>query len=139
MICDIGHNEHGLKYNFAQLSKMKDEGKCSHLIMVYGSVADKDVDAVLHLMPSDAIYVFTQAHGKRALAADEILGRYVAFCNESGRSYDDVHCSGTVIDAVNLAYGLAASLKEADPGARPLIYVGGSTYVVSEAVAMLKH
>lgn len=139
VICDIGHNEHGLKYNFAQLSKMKADGKCSHLIMVYGSVADKDVDAVLHLMPSDAIYVFTQAHGKRALAAEDVLGRYVSFCNESGRSSEDIHCSGTVIDAVNLAWGLAASLKEADPGARPLIYIGGSTYVVSEAVAMLKH
>lgn len=139
VICDIGHNEHGLKYNFAQLSKMKADGKCSHLIMVYGSVADKDVDAVLHLMPSDAIYVFTQAHGKRALAAEDVLGRYVSFCNESGRSSEDIHCSGTVIDAVNLACGLAASLKEADPDARPLIYIGGSTYVVSEAVAMLKH
>ena len=28
--------------------------------------ADKDVDAVIHLMPSDATYVFTQAQSKRA-------------------------------------------------------------------------
>ena len=50
-ICDIGHNEHGLKYNFAQLTRMMDSGKFSRLILVYGSVADKDVDAVLHLLP----------------------------------------------------------------------------------------
>lgn len=138
VICDIGHNEHGLKYNFAQLEKMRNDGKCTHLIMVYGSVADKDVDAVLHLMPADAVYVFTQAHGKRALPAEEARDRYLSYCAEAGRPAGDVHCCGTVIEAVRHAYGLAASIKESDPDALPLIYIGGSTYVVSEAVAMLK-
>lgn len=138
VICDIGHNEHGLKYNFAQLEKMKEEGKCTHIIMVYGSVADKDVDAVLHLMPSDAVYVFTQAQGKRALPAEEVRDRYIFHCEETGRKTSDVHCCGTVVDAVESAYRLAASLKESDTDARPLIYIGGSTYVVSEAVALLK-
>ncbi len=138
VICDIGHNEHGLKYNFAQLEKMREDGRCTHIIMVYGSVADKDVDAVLHLMPAGVTYVFTQAHGKRALPAEEVRDRYISYCEEIGRPTDDVHCSGTVIDAVNLAYGLAVSIKESDPDALPLIYIGGSTYVVSEAVAMLK-
>ena len=135
-ICDIGHNEHGLRYNFAQLERMKAEGECTELIVVYGSVADKDVDSVIHLMPEDAVYVFTQAQGKRALAAESICDRYVAFCKENGRSPKNVYCSGTVVEAVSLAYRLAATVKEA--GGRPLVYVGGSTYVVSEAVAMLK-
>ncbi len=130
VICDIGHNEHGLKYNFAQLTKMKEEGKCSDLIIVYGSVADKDVDAVIHLMPADAHYVFTQAHGKRALAADAVRDKYLEFCRLDGRSADNVHCAGTVIEAMGMAYELASGME------RPLIYVGGSTYVVSEAVGM---
>ena len=138
VICDIGHNEHGLKYNFAQLEKMRKDGRCTHIIMLYGSVADKDVDAVLHLMPADAAYVFTQAHGKRALPAEEARDRYLSYCAETGRPTGDVHCRGTVIEAVRHAYGLAASIKESDPDALPLIYIGGSTYVVSEAVAMLK-
>lgn len=137
VICDIGHNEHGLRHNFSQLEHMLAEGECSHLIMVYGSVADKDVDAVLHLMPENAAYVFTQAHGKRALAAENVRERYLAFCAETGRKTDDVHCCGTVVEAMELAFRHAASLKEADDNARPLIYVGGSTYVVSEAVAAL--
>ena len=137
MICDIGHNEHGLRHNFSQLSHMIDSGEFTDLIMVYGSVADKDVDAVLHLMPENATYVFTQAHGKRALAAESVRGRYLAYCTETGRKTDDVHCCGTVVEAVELAFRHAASLKEADVNARPLIYVGGSTYVVSEAVAAL--
>ncbi len=129
VICDIGHNEHGLKYNFAQLSRMKAEGECSDLIIVYGSVADKDVDAVIHLMPVDAVYVFTRAHGKRALAAEAVRDRYLSFCTAEGRPAGDVHCAGTVVEAMEIAYGLAASMD------RPLIYVGGSTYVVSEAVS----
>lgn len=138
VICDIGHNEHGLKYNFAQLEKMKAEGKCSHLVMLYGSVADKDVDAVIHLMPEDAVYVFTQAQGKRALPAEEVRGRYLSYCAETGRPAPEVHCCGTVVEAVELAFRLASSIKESDPDAQPLVYIGGSTYIVSEAVAMLK-
>ena len=138
VICDIGHNEHGLKYNFAHLERMKSEGRCTDLIMVYGSVADKDVDLVIHLMPQDAIYVFTQAQGKRALPAENIRDRYLTFCEENSRSIDRVHCAGTVVEAMNLAYEIAAGIVAADPHARPLIYVGGSTYVVSEAVAIRK-
>ncbi|MBQ3250465.1 MAG: bifunctional folylpolyglutamate synthase/dihydrofolate synthase [Bacteroidales bacterium] len=134
VICDIGHNEHGLKYNFAQLEKMRKDGRCTHIIMVYGSVADKDVDAVLHLMPADAAYVFTQAHGKRALPAEEARDRYLSYCAETGRPTGDVHCCGTVIEAVRHACRLASLIKESDPDALPLIYIGGSTYVVSEAV-----
>lgn len=138
VICDIGHNEHGLKYNFAHLERMKTEGKCTDLIIVYGSVADKDVDSVIHLMPQDAIYVFTQAQGKRALPAENIRERYLTFCEENSPSIDRVRCAGTVVEAMNLAYETAAGIVAADPDARPLIYVGGSTYVVSEAVAILQ-
>lgn len=136
VICDIGHNGHGLKYNFAQLAKMKAEGECSRLIIVYGSVADKDVDAVIHLMPEDAEYVFTQAQGKRALQVDEVVARYTAFCELSGRETRGIHAAGTVVEAVRLALELAAASKAGTPDARPLIYIGGSTYVVSEAVAL---
>ena len=136
-IVDIGHNEHGLKYNFAQLRRMKDEGRCTHIIIVYGSVADKDVDSVIHLMPEDAAYIFTQAHGKRALAGSVIRDKYLAFCKETGRRTDDVHVGSDVAEAVALSREMASRIMDADPYARPLIYIGGSTYVVSEAVALL--
>lgn len=131
-ICDIGHNEHGLRHNFAQLEEMLAEGRCTDLIIVYGSVADKDVDAVLHLMPQDATYIFTQAHGKRALAAEKIYEKYAA----TGRSMTPVHVVPEVSDAVAKAKEIADALKSEDPEAEPLIYIGGSTYVVSEAVTL---
>ena len=136
-ICDIGHNGHGLKYNFSQLEAMHADGRCTDLIIVYGSVADKDVDAALNLLPSGASYIFTQAHGKRALAAGEILGRYKALCAEKGQDEPEAVCCGTVVEAVALAREKAGIILQADPDARPLIYIGGSTYVVSEAVPLI--
>jgi len=133
-ICDIGHNEHGLKYNFAQLEKMKADGRCTDLLIVYGSVADKDVDSVIHLMPADAAYVFTQAHGKRALDASRIYERYMHHCAAVGTVPADVRVVKEVRDAVDAARGMAAKIMEMNPAARPLIYIGGSTYVVSEAM-----
>ncbi len=131
-ICDIGHNEHGLKYNFAQLSRMVDSGKFSKLIMVYGSVADKDVDAVLHLLPENAVYVFTQADSKRALPAEKIREKYLSHCLESGRPSGDVHVAPSVAEALEIAFRLSSQEES------PLIYIGGSTYVVSEAVVGFK-
>ena len=132
VICDIGHNEHGLRHNFAHLSKMIAEGERSKLVIVYGSVADKDVDSVIHLFPEDAVYVFTQADSHRALPAEKIESKYLAHCSESGLQPCPYHCVPRVADAVALACSLAA--KEDNP----IIYIGGSTYVVSEACAELK-
>ena len=135
-ICDIGHNEHGLRHNFAQLSRMRKEGGYSDLIVVYGSVADKDVDSVLHLLPEGAVYIFTQAQSKRALASAKIQEKYSIFCAEAGREVGAVYVTDTVSDAVCLAREKAAAIISENAGARPLIYIGGSTYVVSEAVTL---
>ena len=136
IICDIGHNEHGLKYNFAQLAQMKERGECTDIIMVYGSVADKDVDAALKLLPEDAVMVFTKASGKRAMDASEIMSRYVSSREARGLSVGNVFCEDSVVDAVKRALDLASEIASAS--GKPLVYIGGSTYVVSEAVAFLK-
>ena len=138
VICDIGHNGHGLKYNFAQLAQMKREGECSHIIIVYGSVADKDVDAALELMPEDIVCIFTQAQGKRAMPAEQVKEKYLNFCAAAARPEGEVHVAGTVLEAVRKAMQAAAGIKAADPQARPRIYIGGSTYVVAEAAACIR-
>lgn len=129
VICDIGHNEHGLRYNFAQLAEMKASGSFSDLIVVYGSVADKDVDSVIHLFPDDAVYIFTQAASKRALSAAAIREKYVSWCSDKGTDPCECHCIPSVAEAVRSALQRAKDLTA------PLIYIGGSTYVVSEACA----
>ena len=135
-ICDIGHNEHGLKYNFTQLKTMLTEGRCTDLIIVYGSVADKDVDSVIHLMPEEASYIFTRAQGKRALDENAICEKYLCFCKERGRECSEVSACSSVETAVAKALKMAEEKTEA--GAKPLVYIGGSTYVVSEAILYLE-
>ena len=134
VICDIGHNEHGLRHNFAQLSSMKEQG--AELIIVYGSVADKDVDSVMHLMPEGATYIFTQAQSKRALAAEKVSQKYHDFCDANGRVTGQVFVKDTVVDAVSLALETASGLIVKNSEIQPVIYIGGSTYVVSEAVVL---
>lgn len=138
IICDIGHNAHGLKYNFHQLSQMLSEGRCSRLIIVYGTVADKDYSAVFPLMPESAAYIFTNASGRRACPAGTVMEKYEAFCRETGRDNGRIFEADTVEEAVKKAVALAREAADDSMGAKPLIYVGGSTYVVSEAVAYLK-
>ena len=130
IICDIGHNEHGLKYNFAQLSQMLSSGEVSKLIIVYGSVADKDVDAAVRLFPENATYIFTKAQGKRAMPAEAVREKYLAACTAEGRTPAQTHCCDTVAEAAALARRLAGCQD-----GKVLIYVGGSTYVVSEFLA----
>ncbi len=128
-ICDIGHNGHGLKYNFAQLDKMMDSGAYDELVMVYGSVADKDVDAALKLIPERAKLVFTSADSQRAMPAEEIMRRFEALHDCAGR---EIHCCPKVADAMALAMEMCTSADN------PLLYIGGSTYVVAEAIPEFK-
>ena len=136
VICDIGHNEHGLKYNFAQLRQMQDSGEVSKLIIVYGSVADKDVDAAVSLFPENAVYIFTRAQGKRAMPAEAVREKYLAVCASKGCCPSETYCLEDVGDAVRLALSIAGDCLGSE-SVGPLVYIGGSTYVVSEAVAML--
>ena len=136
VICDIGHNEHGLKYNFAQLRQMQDSGEVSKLIIVYGSVADKDVDAAVSLFPENAVYIFTRAQGKRAMPAEAVREKYLAVCASKGCCPSETYCLEDVGEAVRLALSIAGDCLGSE-SVGPLVYIGGSTYVVSEAVPML--
>lgn len=120
VIADIGHNAHALRHNFAQLEARVDSGENDALIIVYGIMADKDLDAILPLMPRCATYLFATASTPRALSSAEILKRYGASANAS--AFD------TVKEAVEKA------LEMATPDS--LIYIGGSTFVVADALPL---
>lgn len=122
-ICDTGHNSHGLKYVAEQLQLLLQE-KCQlsivhcQLRLVFGMVDDKDVDVVMRLLPKNAVYYFTQAKTHRAIPATrmcELWGR-------PARAFDSVE------SAVRTAQ------KEATD--EDIIFIGGSNYVVGEALTM---
>ena len=115
VIADIGHNAHALRHNFSQLQAMN-----RPLIIVYGIMADKDLDAIIPLMPRGATYIFTTPDTPRALPAKSIAERF-------GRP-------SMVIDNVQDAVKKALELATPDT----IIYIGGSTFVVSEALPLFE-
>ena len=141
IIADIGHNPAALKENFAQLESMVAEGECSSLILVYAIMADKDLDGIMPLIPADATCIFTNPEIHRALPEKELTERYRAFCVANGRSVSRIYDAPDVRQALSMAINLARETSRKPDSSRfclPLIYVGGSTYLVSEAVQILK-
>ena len=142
VIADIGHNPAALSHNFARLRAMLDEGACSALVIVFGIMADKDLDSILPLMPEDATYVFASPSTERALPAGEILARWKV-SRRSGPSR--AYTADSVRDAVRMALSLAGKLSEslsrsasAAPGAPVCVYIGGSAFVVAEAITIFQ-
>ena len=116
-ICDIGHNEAGLRYNSRQLRHLLDVRPGARLHMVIGFVADKDIDHILPLLPGEADYYITQAQLPRALDFRELAAK----ADASGWKHRDFP---TVTEAVRAAQDAAA--------ATDIIYIGGSTFIVAD-------
>ena len=143
VICDIGHNPQAVQYNFAQLRRYVEEGRCSSLIIVYGIMADKDLDGILPLMPADATYIFTAPQTARALPASDLLKRFTAF--QGGRPSLRTYAADSVRQAVQMAMQLAQTLSQqtnrsasASKPVPPLVFIGGSAFVVAEALPLFR-
>ncbi|MBL7910774.1 MAG: bifunctional folylpolyglutamate synthase/dihydrofolate synthase [Bacteroidia bacterium] len=116
IIADTGHNEDGIKNVIANLKTMN----FNHLHFVFGTVNDKDVTKILELLPKEATYYFTKANIPRALNEIELFERAQKI-KLKGTTFPDVK---TAIEAAKKAY------KKND-----LILIGGSTFVVGDALA----
>ena len=116
VICDIGHNPPALEINFRRL---RESGR--PLLIVFGIMADKDLDGIKPLLPRDARYFLVAPKGERALPADRLAARLEGF---------DCTVCGDVKDGVRQALEAARST----PGC--LLYIGGSNFVVAEAVGL---
>lgn len=116
-ICDVGHNVGGLTLTMKQLAAMP----CRKLRMVFGMVADKDIDHVLPLLPKEAKYYVCQAAIERALSDEELASKMSA----QGL---DAHPAGSVEQAIREANGDAAP--------DDILFIGGSCFVVGEALGL---
>ncbi len=113
MICDTGHNVGGITYIVQQLKLQQ----YRTLRIVFGMVNDKDIHTVLKMLPRDAVYYFTQANVSRAIPVDELKSE-AELAGLKGTSYIDVPSA------------VQAAQKESLP--EDFIYVGGSSYIVSD-------
>lgn len=117
-ICDTGHNTGGWSYLSRQLAELAAERP---LHMVIGFVSDKDVSGILRMMPRNARYYITRASVDRAMAADQLAAKAA-----------DAGLQGSVYPTVAEAYSAAAR----GAGAAGAVFVGGSTFVVADLLAL---
>ena len=115
VITDTGHNVGGFRYIVEQLQAQT----YKTLRIIIGMVNDKDISAVLALLPVDARYYFTQANIIRALPAEELKKQAESF-GLKGEAYSSVK------EAVREA------LEESDQN--DFVFIGGSNFVVGEAI-----
>ena len=115
VICDTGHNSHGLQYVAHQLKELN----VSNIWIVFGMVNDKDTDIVMRLMPDEERYhyIFTTPNTQRARSAQEMLAMW-------GKE-------GLAIDDPKEAFHYALSQASKDDA----IFVGGSNYLVGELLS----
>ncbi len=115
VICDTGHNANGLKIVFSQLRRQK----FTRLFIILGFVVEKDLNKIVGLLPQSAYYIFTQAKIGRALDSETLADRCMA-----------VGFKGKVIPTVSGAIEEYKKIyKDGD-----LLFIGGSTFVVAEAI-----
>jgi dihydrofolate synthase/folylpolyglutamate synthase len=114
-VCDTGHNMEGLEYVIRQINGIPKTG----LHVVLGFVSDKDTSTILSLFPADAMYYFTRASVPRALD-EKMLASLASEFGLKGESYPEVRKA------------LRAARRNASDS--DMIFIGGSTFVVAEAM-----
>ena len=118
VITDAAHNTHGMNAMLPELLKRPVQKR----YFVLGIVADKDVNKILSLFPSDATYYWCSPDIPRGKPAEE-----------TRRSGVELGLSGHSYKSVWKAY--TSALEQASAG--DLIFIGGSSYVVGDFLAGL--
>lgn len=127
-ICDTGHNLAGWKYLHKQIKETYEAIRSktvntSMLRIVFGMVDDKDIEAVMELLPKNATYYYCQASTHRAIPSTRING--IAL---------NLNISGQAFCTVEEAYNAVRKDAMKDD----FIFIGGSSYVVADLFTYLK-
>lgn len=115
VVCDTGHNPGGWQYLAKQLYDAV--AKYREIHVVFGMVADKDIEQVMSGLPKQGTYYWTKASVRRAISERDLA--------DMGRHYN---LRGTYYSTVKEAYNAALHNASQDD----FIYVGGSTFVVAD-------
>ncbi|WP_020527270.1 bifunctional folylpolyglutamate synthase/dihydrofolate synthase [Flexithrix dorotheae] len=113
IVCDVGHNEEGIKMILDQIKQTQ----FVKLFMVWGMVKDKEIKKILNLLPKEAYYLFCQPEIPRGLNAETL-----------GETAFSQGLKGEVIHSVKDAIKKAKLMASPDD----FIFIGGSTFVVAE-------
>lgn len=118
VVCDTGHNVGGWQHLGSTLAEIAEQG---NLHIVIGFVNDKDIAHIVDFLPRKAKYYFVCPSVERGRSAQS-TAEYCTAAGLHGKAYDSV------------AQGFEAAKKAATPG--DTIFVGGSTFVVADFLAL---
>lgn len=116
MVCDTAHNIGGIRYVVEQIMAQK----YKKLYIVLGFVKDKEIGDMLKIMPRGAFYIFTQPSVPRGLSSKDLAEVAINEYELNGKEVP------TVSEAIVLAKKMAKS--------NDMIFIGGSTFVVADAI-----
>ena len=121
VICDTGHNSHGLQYVARQLKELPHP----HVWIVFGMVNDKDTEVVMRLLPKGDKYhyIFTTPNTQRARTAEEMRNLTLTLPSWEGTAR-------IPIDNPQEAFHYALNHASDDDA----VFIGGSNYLVGEAL-----
>lgn len=114
-VCDCGHNADGI----SEIIKLLDQTPHDQLHIVWGMVADKQLDPVLQMLPKAASYYFCSPNIPRGLNVNDLQQKASEF-GLNGKPFNSVR------EALQAATDKALE--------NDLVFVGGSTFVVAEVV-----
>lgn len=121
VICDTGHNAEAIPYLIDQLEEEYPDVP-KHII--WGMVSDKDRNKILKLLPHDANYYTVKPgviRGYDALMLKEEMKLLQLNVNSSFSNFED-------------AYNTAVKNARVDRG---MVFIGGSTFLVADALSYL--
>lgn len=122
VICDIGHNSHGMKVLMPQVERTYKEHNNGRLIMFFGVMKDKDLASEVEFLPKDAHYLYINAATPRALPASDLKVKM-----------DEFGFTGEIPVDGSISSGLQWIKENTKP--EDFVFIGGSSYVVAEVLA----
>lgn len=117
IICDTGHNAHGLKWVGEQVDRISCDYE--NVWFIIGLSNDKNLEEILHYLPRNVNYIATQASSSRAMDAVRIANAMA----DSGFRCRMVR---------PVAEACRETLSKAGP--KDLVFIGGSNFVVAETL-----
>lgn len=117
VICDNGHNTEGITTVLENIAATPH----NKLHIVFGAVAEKELNAIFTMLPANASYYYCRPDIPRGLAVQTLVEQ-AELAGRAGRSF--------------LSVGEAVKAARVQANDDDLIFIGGSTFVVAEALPL---
>jgi len=118
IICDVGHNEEGFRLISEQLRAAD-----KHIHYVLGFVKDKDLSAIIPLIPKGSSYHFVKPTVIRGMDAEL-----------TKQHFNEYNINGTAHQ--NISAAINAALQSVVNKETEMIFIGGSNFVVADVLAL---